>query len=874
MTQNNSDPGNPESQPGKIDPGKNEPAKEPQTPAPQPKKKRRWILKTAIGLVVLIVLLVVLAPTLISTGMVRDIVVSQISSSALNGKLQIKDWSFGWTSGVHIQGVQLDDANNVHLLSVAEISTPISLLKAATGNIDLGDLTIKGVDFNAQLDSSGQLNILKAIKPSNTPPSSTPSKLPNVTGTIHLQDVTGTFQDDMHHLTMGLPEQSPLNVTVAIKDINQPIEDSVDLGLQLDEKNLVKVKVNGTVSAIQNNLVTTDKLAANQTIELSEGDLASVTQVLHAMHLNLDVAGRMNGKITATVNTMDNISADVGIDLADLSAGGKQLAGDTVALQSCQVGLKASVTATGGKNAQIKLDLPIVIQPRGAAEANHITVHADVPRDSLMGTADVFKAIAAHLAKTPAGTSETAAIPGAGEIKISADFNVADLVNQVPHLVPLEKGTSLTSGMLTHETTITLANGRAVIATETKLKDFAGTSNGQAVRVQDIDATAGLTAVGGDHPDLADVKLGLSSAFASVKGGGATLGKLSFDGTSDLSNLQKQVSPVIDLDAMLKAPAGSHVSLAGTLAFDAHTDGDLTADESDIGVGADFSATGVNIDIPGRRAINEPKLNATLAANLHHAGSQFIQAVHGLKIGVQSPAINFAAGGDAKMGGNFGVEIPSFKISQGSVDLRLAQEEFGGALSLFVPKPAAGQTPTLMQRIADNSVRVASGSVSISGEGRFDQTGFGFPQPLQIQVQPTDLTIVDEMGTAQTANAPAVSIVISGNGTVDSQSVASVKNLTVETVVGTNSAPLFDLEIATDATVPLGSQGTMSASRIETGEAGRGFAAIAIDLGTADSAGDALGDRGGERTVGGADAGDESTGLQFGENDRIDARVV
>jgi hypothetical protein len=816
MTENNFDPANPESQPGKVDP-----TKEPQTPPKAKKKKRRIILKLAVGLVALIVLLVLLAPTLIGTGIVRDLVVSQINGSALNGKLQIKDWSFGWTSGVHIEGVQLDDANSEHLLSVADISVPISLLKAATGNIDLGDVVIKGVDFNGRIDSKGQLNFLSVVKQGNPaspplPSNNGPSKLPNVKGTIHLEDVTGTFEDDKDHVTVGLPQQSPLNVTVAIKDINQPIEDSVDLGLQLDERDLVKVKVEGTVSAIQNNLVDTDKLAANQTIELSEGDLAAVSQVLHALHLDLDVAGRMNGKITATVNTMDNISADVGIDFADLSAAGKQLAGDTVALQSCQVGLKASVTSAGGKNAQIKLDLPIVMQPNGTAGANHITVHADVPEDSLMGTASVFQAIAAKLAKTPAaGTSETAAIPGAGDIKISADFNVADLVNQLPHMLPMEKGTSLTSGVLTHETTITLADGRAVIATETQLKNFAGTSNGAAVRVTDVDAMAGLTAVGGDHPDLADIKLGLSSAFADVKGGGATLGKLNVQGTSDLKNLQQQISQFFDLDALMQAPAGSHVSLSGTLAFDVHTDGDLTADESDIGVGADFNATAVNIGIPGRRSINEPKLTATIGANLHHAGSQLVQAVNDLKIGVQSPAINFAANGDVKVGGRLGVEVSSFKISQGSVDLRLAQEEFGGVLSMFVPNPTAGQTPTLAQRIADNSVRVASGSVNISGEMKFDSAGFGFAQPLQIQVQPIDLTIVDEMGTAQTAQVPAVSVVFSGNGTVDDQNVATAKNLTVETLVGTNSAPLFDLEIAVDASVPLGSQGAMSASRIE-----------------------------------------------------------
>jgi hypothetical protein len=797
MTQNNSDSGN-------ADPtGKPDQPSDPQSAAkPTKKKKRRLLLKTAIALVVVIVLLVVLAPSILSTGMVRGIVVDQINSSALNGKLQIKDWSFGWTSGVHVEGVKLDDANNEHLLSVAEISTPISLLKAATGNIDLGDVTISGVDFNAVIDSAGELNFLKALKPSNKPPSNEKSKLPNVKGTIHLQNVTGTFEDDPNKVTVGIPQQNPLNVSVAIKDINQPIEDSVDLGLQLDEKNFVLVKVNGTVSAIQNNLVDADHLAANQTIELSQGDLAAVSQLLRSYHLNLDVTGKLNGKITATVNTPDNVSADVGIEVADLSAGGKQLAGDTVALQKLQIGVKASLASSAGKNAAIKLDMPVTLQSKGAAQADQITVHADVGQDSLQGMADVLKAIAGRLAKAPAsGSVETASIPGAGDIKITADLNVAGLVSQVPHLLHLEPGTSLASGRLSHQTTITLANGQATIATQTQLKDFRGTNAGTPVGLNDIETTAGLTAVGGDHPDLRDVKLSFTSAFASIQGGGQTLGKLNFQGTSDLKSVQQQISQVIDLDSLLQAPAGSHVSMGGTVAFDAHTDGDLTADDSKVGFGADFNATGVHIDIPGRRTIDEPKLTATIGGDLHHTASQFVQAVNGLTVAIQSPAINFAAGADVNLGGRFGASIPSFAISQGSVDLHLLQEEFGGALSLFVPKPAEGQQPTLVQRLADNSVRVAAGSVTISGKGRFGESGFGFDEPLQIKVQPTDLTLIDEHGTAQAAHVPAVSLVLSGSGAVNEQNVASIKNLTVTATVGAADSPLLATQISSDATV-------------------------------------------------------------------------
>ena len=598
MTQNNSESGNPDPT-GK--PG--QPPSDPQSNAKptKKKKKRRLLLKTAIALVVLIVLLVVLAPSIISTGMVRGIVVDQINTSALNGKLQIKDWSFGWLSGVHIDGVTLDDANNEHLLSVAQISTPISLLKAATGNIDLGDVTISGVDFNAVIDSAGELNILKALKPSNKPPSNQPSKLPNVKGTIHLQNITGTFQDDPNKVTVGIPQQNPLNVNVTIKDINQPIEDTVDLGLQLDEKNFVLVKVSGTVSAIQNNLVDADHLAANQTIEFSQGDLAAVSQLLHSYHLNLDVTGKLDGKITATVNTLDNVSADVGIDRRP--DGGRQAA--------CG-GFRRAADRADWRESVARLDGG---EERGhqAGYADHASVEglgASGPDYGARGRSAGFAARHRRRAQGDRrascqvagfGNDPDGSIPGTGDVKITADLNVAGLVSQVPHLLHLEQGTSLTSGRLSHQTTITLANGQATIATQTQLNDFSGTNAGTPVRLNDIETTAGLTAVGGDHPDLRDVKLSFTSAFASIQGGGQTLGKIKFQGSSDLKSVQQQISQVIDLDSLLHAPAGSHVSMGGTVAFDAHTDGDLTADDSNVGFGADFNLTGVHVGIPGRR---------------------------------------------------------------------------------------------------------------------------------------------------------------------------------------------------------------------------------------------------------------------------------
>ncbi len=664
------------------------------------------------------------------------------------------------------------------------------------------------------LDRNGNLNILQAIKPSNKPPSNQPAKPPNIKGVIHLKQITGTFQDDPDKMTLGLSPESPLNATITIRDINQPIEDAVDLGLQLQEKNLVKVKISGTLSAIRNNLVVVDHLAASQTIELSDGDLAPVAQVLQARGLNLNVTGTISGKIAATVDTLDNISADMGINVAELSAAGGELAGDTVAFSSVQVGLKASMDSTDGKNAAIKLDLPITAQPNGSAHADQITMHADVPEDSLLQTAEVFKAIAARLVREKGLVeSETVPIAGAGKVEIFADLNVANLVSQLPHLTHLEPAAALSSGRLTHETTVTLADDRAVIATETHLKDFSGTNGGKPVRLGDIDTAASVTAVGGAQPDLRNIKLSLSSALANVSGGGQTLGQISLQGTSDLKAVQQQVSQIIDLDALLHAPAGSHVSLAGTLAFQAHTSGDLTAADGNVAIAAGFNATHVDIDIPGRRRIDEPNLTAQIGGDLHHTAGQFVQAVRNLVIAVHSPAITFQTDAAINFGGRFGVSVPSFTIVQGSIDPRLLQEEFGGALSLLVAPPAAGQQPSLAQRLADNSVRFASGRITISGQGEFDQGGFGFQQPLEIQLLPIDLTVADDLGTVQTVHIPQMSLVVSGSGSMSDRNVATVKDVKLKTLIGTQQSPFLDLELSSDVTVAGG--GSISVPRIE-----------------------------------------------------------
>src|SRR6185295_3727595 len=96
---------------------------DPTPPNTPPKKRRRrwpWVI---LAIVLLLVLLVALAPTLLSTAPARSIVVSKINNN-LNGTLSVSDWSLGWTSGVVLNGVKVDDASGRRIVEVASIRVP------------------------------------------------------------------------------------------------------------------------------------------------------------------------------------------------------------------------------------------------------------------------------------------------------------------------------------------------------------------------------------------------------------------------------------------------------------------------------------------------------------------------------------------------------------------------------------------------------------------------------------------------------------------------------------------------------------------------------------------------------------------------------
>ena len=78
--------------------------------AKRPKRWGRRVLLGLLGLLVLVMALVALAPTLLSTGAARRFVLGKVNAAIAPATLEVGDWSFAWTRDQSLSDIRYTDA--------------------------------------------------------------------------------------------------------------------------------------------------------------------------------------------------------------------------------------------------------------------------------------------------------------------------------------------------------------------------------------------------------------------------------------------------------------------------------------------------------------------------------------------------------------------------------------------------------------------------------------------------------------------------------------------------------------------------------------------------------------------------------------------
>ncbi|HZL34320.1 MAG TPA: DUF748 domain-containing protein [Tepidisphaeraceae bacterium] len=611
---------------------------------PPAKVKRRWLRRTLIGvgiLVVLLLILVLLAPTIASTGAARLFVVGKINQN-LNGKLEIANWSIGWTGGIRADGIKVFDEKGVQILQIPHVSTQLSLLGAIRGQYHLGNTIIDGLDFDAVREPDGTLNFAKLAKSSTSSPAtkssaSTPStaksagKLPDVDGDLQITNGRGTFQDDMtHHAPMQF---TTIAGEVKIPSINQAISDSLKIAAKVGNQSQPGViTLDGTLLiARSNQLLAANQMDVHQKLGLKDLDAESLEPFLPPSLGITTLAGMTAGDLGLDLAAGQAATIEGSIASKNFRLGGPILKGDTYPADSLTLNIPKSIidmsSGLGGfENYRLKVGA-------GAAGKDAITLAAISP-----GGGKTLFTLAADITPGMLQNLKSNRAPGGnGMLHETLEADIAPLANALPHMFSVGEGRKLTGGHVSQSLNVAMSATKSDVQEAFAAHDIAGenVADHQPIKLQPIDQSLKTTilASGGAIPDVRNLVLLLTT------GSGGNGGYASADvKAADLSDLNAQVHIVLDkMQAELGQLFDFHgMQLAGLVDLTSQAKGGLIAGNATTG---DNGASDVTVNLTGtnlvvkslqnRSAITLTRLAANFNAKIQTGTALFAQGVAG-----------------------------------------------------------------------------------------------------------------------------------------------------------------------------------------------------------------------------------------------------
>lgn len=658
-------------------------------PSPPPPKKRRWGRRIAVGLLVVVLLLlglVALAPTIASTGFARSIIERQVGGY-INGSAEIDSASFGWFSGQQVGGVKVYDQNRSLVLEVNRVETDLTLVKAVRGDLSLGNTLVDVNLTRLQVDPQGRTNYeqllkesaLRAKSPGDQPAEG--GRLPDVSGRVTIK-----YRGTVEYVDRigGSPLAPPLIIepgeaVVTVTDINQAIDNTVRLALRLGDKPAGSVDVAGKIDLVEDNRIDLSKLAADQSVKLAGIDFSALTPLLRIAGVEGTLTGLMNGQLLLKADGLAQARADGELTIADFSAADfPQLAGDTFRTARVAVPIKVSRSVVNGsttllKVESLKLDMPELM----------VAVAGEVTEQSLENVA----------AGRPPGAD--------GWLHNTVAVRDVTVANRLRRALRLQEGVQVTGGVLSQTADLTFRRDKLFAKAQVDAQ-VDGTRGGQAIQIAPISATLDATYTPAVDPvrGVSDVSVLLTSAFASMKGGGVTLDKLDFTGDFDLGRLQDQAAQFVDLGGMV---------LRGTGTFALGTRGDLQKPDSDVAANVRADLNRIDVRLPDQPPIAIGAMSATMDSVLRTDSAGGIARVGLAKVNVvtgDTPAdkvlelVASATGVDLSTS-----SVERFEVSNLAIgNLPKVQRQFGA----FVPA------------LAEQQITVRDGQAYANVAGSFD----------------------------------------------------------------------------------------------------------------------------------------------------------
>ncbi len=304
------------------------------TPASAPDKPARplkkWLIRGGAIAAGVLLLLLLIAPTIISMGIAEGIV-SSSGSDAIPGSIKVDNISVGWFSGATIEGMTISDPNGDPVVSFTSLTAPnAALLRLARGSKDLGEISLNGLRINVEQYEDGSTNLDKTF----IAPGDTDEKTPAPTPESDDDAEPASIPESLHALfklpdalvTVKAPGTEPILVKLAVDAkvdgrqlIAAQLKTAIEQGVQAGKINF---DLNVTNYADADGLLTL--MAAN--VDLNAGidalEMAVVDRLIGQDGLLRELIGaQLNASIKAS-GTVAQIDSDITVKSQHLNMSG------------------------------------------------------------------------------------------------------------------------------------------------------------------------------------------------------------------------------------------------------------------------------------------------------------------------------------------------------------------------------------------------------------------------------------------------------------------------------------------------------------------------------------------------------------------------
>ena len=529
-------------------------------PAKQQNEKNKKLRPLRIILIAVItffvalgIVLLLLVPAYISSDTGRNTILAKINQS-VQGKTDFASLSMSWFKGINLTDFAYDDDFGLTSVRIKNISTRPHYAAILTGNLSFGKTVVDEPMVSIDLRKRPAAAI--AARPSEEKAPAPLLPVNKMDLFINNGDVKVT---DTKSNTVHLAQ---INSRLDLRGPDKTNSFTADM-LVADSGTATPLHSEGAINPT--------KISGDLAVEVNNLQLTALAPLFDLANLEIDAKGLLTANIktqfsNSSLQNLTGTAAGSNIDV-----GGAALKGDRF------------------KTSTLNLDVQMT-QQKDLISIDKLSLATDWARVEAAGK------IPTDLTSLSQFTEPKAAY----DLKAAVDVDLPAVANQMPNILKLKPGTTITSGKLSGNISRTTQADKAQIAADLRITNLAGLVDRQRVAISEpIEAQAVITS---DKSAVNFEKLQATSSFAQIKCTG-TEKLLAYQATADLQKLQSELGSFLNLGGYKTAGL---VTSTGKIS---------TADET-INLTGNSTIQNLHLTTPDGQTASEPQADLNMSLDI------------------------------------------------------------------------------------------------------------------------------------------------------------------------------------------------------------------------------------------------------------------